>query len=320
MRLGHSTPQPSRIVGKEMKAAEANPPAYVTSREVPSAWRTRATQPTGHTTAATTTVATLVPGSTSVQPGNRPGRDPCVEAVGIEGRVGDREVAGLEEGLDAAQVVDGVGRVDELVRAADRRAGSSPAPARSPMATAMTASGRGRPSRRRAGRSSASWWLNSRMPSQAAATVPAVTTTSGSSPQRTPSRAATRRVAGASAPSTRRGRRRAPRKPRAPRALTTSQPGRKSTTHENAEGRDRLHPLRHAGHCVWSRRFLHHPGQDVRWPAVPCARHTDRKFARLLPVRRTGSHHGSPHRTRRGGVGQAPGVRSYAARRLTCST
>ena len=52
--------------------------------------------------------------------GQQAGRDPRVEAVGVEGRVGDREVAGLEEGLDAAQVVDGVGGVDELVGSADR--------------------------------------------------------------------------------------------------------------------------------------------------------------------------------------------------------
>ncbi|MBW8730188.1 MAG: hypothetical protein JF622_04165 [Terrabacter sp.] len=71
MRLGHRTPQPRRIVGKAMKAAEANPAAYVTRREVPSAWRTRATQPIGHTSAASTIVATLVPGSTSATPGRR---------------------------------------------------------------------------------------------------------------------------------------------------------------------------------------------------------------------------------------------------------
>ncbi len=71
MRLGHSTPQPRRIVGKAMKAAEANPAAYVTRREVPSAWRTSATQPIGQTSAASTRVATLVPGSTSATPGSR---------------------------------------------------------------------------------------------------------------------------------------------------------------------------------------------------------------------------------------------------------
>ncbi len=49
-----------------MKAADASPAAYVTSREVPSAWRTRATQPSGHATAARTTVAMFVPGRTAV--------------------------------------------------------------------------------------------------------------------------------------------------------------------------------------------------------------------------------------------------------------
>ena len=71
MRLGQSTPHPRRIVGKAMNAADANPAAYVTSREVPRAWRTSATHPMGQTTAASTSVATLVPGSTPATPGSR---------------------------------------------------------------------------------------------------------------------------------------------------------------------------------------------------------------------------------------------------------
>ena len=91
-----------------MKAAEANPAAYVTRREVPRAWRTRATTPTGHTRAASTTVATLVPaarrrprvaGSSRSMRGSRWGRR--------WGR--DREVARLEERLDAAEVVTASG-------------------------------------------------------------------------------------------------------------------------------------------------------------------------------------------------------------------
>jgi hypothetical protein len=68
MRLGQRTPQPRRIVGKDTNAAEANPAAYVMMRDVPSAWRTSVTTPTGHTTAARITVATFVPGRTGADP------------------------------------------------------------------------------------------------------------------------------------------------------------------------------------------------------------------------------------------------------------
>ena len=320
MRLGHSTPQPRRIVGKAMKAAEANPAAYVTRREVPSAWRTSATQPIGQTSAASTMRRDVGAGQHVGDAGQQAGRDPRVEAVGVEGRVGDREVAGLEEGLDAAEVVDGVGGVDELVGTPDGRQdrherehgpdrdgddGVGPRPAEEATGGAELAGRAGRAARIRQPGDG-----HGQQPSRRRAAA-------GPSARR---RAARRVAKTAMRPTETAGETASASRPRAPRARTTSQPGRNSTTERTTKAgivstQCAMRAIVSGRHDFSTTRVRTYDGGRSR---VLVARdRNSRVFCRSAGPGRTTA---VPTASRRGGVRQAPGVRSYAARRATSAT